>query len=146
MNRSGGRLDTTTKPQWPLKDYTDYSGPDNTLLAGLNLIQELKLASELVGPLQTLFEAAEGLGSLATLLFQQGNSLGHTHSRDAERYNSGYTELYLRPSTQPERCLARTKTNSSKADPMKSGEKMPGATPAFTLAIRWPYISQISCP
>jgi len=81
------------KPQWPLKDYTDYSGPGNTLLAGLNLIQELKLASELVGPLQTLFEAAEE-PRITRNYYSNRESPWDIRIRDAERYNGGYTELY----------------------------------------------------
>ena len=61
LSEQWGPFGYLAEPRWPQDDYSDYSGPCNTLLAGLNLIVELETAGDLVEPLQGLFDAIDKL-------------------------------------------------------------------------------------
>lgn len=141
-----GAFGYLAKPQWPLKDYTDYSGPCNTLLVGLNLIQELKLVSELVGPLQTLFEAAEE-PRITRKYYSNREIPWDIRIRDAERNNGGYTELYTQTVYLLTGSLLGKDENELLKQPDNVKREDAEARLRFvhagdTLAIRWPYISR----
>lgn len=72
----------------------DYSGPGTTLIAGLNLIEGLKLVSQLTGPLQALFDAAEK-PRITSSFFSSGHSWSRRIEMVSQRGSEANTELFI---------------------------------------------------